>query len=301
MAEISGTAQLVALWLAGKSPHTQDSYEGDIRSLIGFLLGRSPQEVRLNDFDLRSLSLNDLLAFADALEARGYAAATRHRRLAAVKSLLHFGQDVGWLSFNAGRQLQLPASKDTLAERILSELEVMTLAALTPTGRDRLLVQFLYYTGARVGEVGIQSGRNSREHQGLRWRDLKPGREGAGKVTLFGKGQKTRVVLIPAAVYQGLLELRVSDSPNAPVFASRQGDKPLTVRQIRRIVAAAGERAGIAGVSCHWLRHSHATHALNRQAPPQLVRQTLGHSSLETTTKYAHADPRMSSGLYLPQ
>ena len=186
--------------------------------------------------------------------------------------------------------MALPKPKDTLAERILTELEVMTMVALTPQGRERLLIQFLYYTGARVGEVAK-----------LTWRDIQPNRDGQGQVTLYGKGQETRTVIIPASLYQGLLGMRGDNNPEAAVFVSRKGKKPLQDRQIRKIVKEAAARAGIAGsVSPHWLRHSHASHSLDRGAAPQLVQKTLGHKSLDTTTRYAHARPSDSSGLYLP-
>lgn len=69
---------------------------------------------------------------------------------------------------------------------------------------------------------------------------------------------------------------------------------------IHRIVKAAAVRAGIQGnVSAHWLRHSHASHALDRGANIALVRDTLGHSSLAVTSRYTHAKPNESSALHL--
>jgi integrase/recombinase XerD len=67
-----------------------------------------------------------------------------------------------------------------------------------------------------------------------------------------------------------------------------------------RIVAKAAARAGLElSVSPHWLRHSHATHALERGAPIHLVAATLGHASVATTGKYLHARPTDSSSNYL--
>ena len=68
-----------------------------------------------------------------------------------------------------------------------------------------------------------------------------------------------------------------------------------------QIVKAAAKRAGIKGkVSPHWLRHAHATHALERGAKIHLVAETLGHSSVAITSRYLHARPEDSSSLYLP-
>jgi len=84
------------------------------------------------------------------------------------------------------------------------------------------------------------------------------------------------------------------------VFFSRQGGH-LTPSQVLKIVATAGKRAEVeAKVSPHWLRHSHASPALNRGVPIYLVQATLGHSSIETTGRYLHANPADSSGLHLP-
>ncbi|HYQ91573.1 MAG TPA: tyrosine-type recombinase/integrase, partial [Candidatus Competibacteraceae bacterium] len=70
--------------------------------------------------------------------------------------------------------------------------------------------------------------------------------------------------------------------------------------QVHRIVRAAARRAGLTmPVSPHWLRHAHASHALERGAPIHLVQQTLGHASVATTGVYLHARPGDSSALYL--
>ncbi|MBW4628798.1 MAG: tyrosine-type recombinase/integrase [Brasilonema octagenarum HA4186-MV1] len=289
MADVTGTAQLVALWLHGKTAQSQKTYEKDVRYLVAFLLGQNSEQVRLDDLDLRTVTLNDLQAYADFMESKGLAAASRKRRLSSVKSLLAFGHEVEYLKYNAGLKLSTPKPKDTLAERILSELEVVTMIALTTNVRDRLLLRFLYTTAARVGEVEL-----------LRWKDIRPNRDGKGQVTLFGKGEKTRVIVIPEGLYQDLVKFGGNASGDEPVFTSRQGKQGLKARQIENIVAQSGERAGIQGkVSPHWLRHSHASHGLDRGSPPQLVQQTLGHASLETTSKYAHAKPNDSSSLYV--
>jgi len=106
-------------------------------------------------------------------------------------------------------------------------------------------------------------------------------------------------VVLPVSVWRDLMALRGDvDDLDAPVFLSRQG-RPLTARQEHRVVAAAAVRAGITGgVSPHWLRHAHASHAFDRGAPVHLVKETLGHASL-ATSPYTHARPGVSSGKYL--
>ena len=98
----------------------------------------------------------------------------------------------------------------------------------------------------------------------------------------------------------GLLAgIRGNAIADAPVFASRKGGH-LDPSAVWRIVKAAAARAGLPdGTSPHWLRHSHASHSLDRGAPLSLVQQGLGHASVATTSKYLHARPSDGAGRYL--
>jgi integrase/recombinase XerD len=134
----------------------------------------------------------------------------------------------------------------------------------------------------------------------LRWRDL-TARDDAGQITVFGKGGKTRVVLLPAGLWRRIDAQRGDAGPDDPVFASRQGGA-LDASRVHRIVKAAAKRAGLSeAVSAHWLRHAHVSHSLDRGAPVHVVRATVGHASLETTTRYSHARPGDSSARYLAE
>ena len=189
---------------------------------------------------------------------------------------------------NVGAAVRLPKIKHTLAERILDVDTVLQMLTLERQPRNKALLRLLYLGGLRIGEAC-----------GLRGRDLAP-RGDAGQATLFGKGGKTRAVLLKASIWQDLAQLRAAD-PDAPVFRSRQGGGALDPSQAHRIVKRAARRAGLsAAVSAHWLRHAHVSHALDRGAPAHLVQATVGHASLATTSRYAHARPNDSSSRYLP-
>ena len=116
---------------------------------------------------------------------------------------------------------------------------------------------------------------------------------------MFGKGGKTRAVLLPRVTWTLLAALRGEAGPDAPMFRSRRGGL-LDASQVHRVVKAAAARAGLPpGVSAHWLRHAHASHALDCGAPVHLVQATLGHASVATTGRYLHASPTDSSAKYL--
>ncbi len=83
--------------------------------------------------------------------------------------------------------------------------------------------------------------------------------------------------------------------------SKKDGRKDLQPSQVYNIVLQAARRADVKKpVSPHWLRHAHASHALNRGASISLVQATLGHSNLAITGRYTHAQPEASSAHYLP-
>jgi integrase/recombinase XerD len=266
----------IELWLHGRSEHTRRAYRSDV-DRFRKLLPKPFAEV----------TLADLQEFADSLA--GLEPASRYRCLSSIKSLLAFGQRIGYLRFDVGRVLKLPSVKNGLAERILSEADLHRMLTLEPDERNRVLLFLLYASGVRRGELA-----------GLSWKDLQASGDG-GQITVFGKGGKTRSIQLPESVWKQLQRLRGQAEPPDPVFPSRKKGKPLTESGIWRIVKRAGKRAGIeTPVSPHWLRHAHASHALDRGAPIHLVQATLGHASITTTGRYLHARPKESSSRFLP-
>ncbi len=278
---------LIELWLHGKSPNSQEAYKRDVDQFIDFV-----------DLPLTHIKLQHFWGWADHLEAAGLKPATRARKLAAVKSLFSFGHRIGYLTFNVGAAVSMPKVPDRLAERILSEADVQRILALETGLRNGVLLRLFYASGGRVSELAS-----------LHWRAVHKrrdeGNRAVGQVTLLGKGEKTRNILLSPDTWAVIEELHAEEiksgygSADDPVFRSRKGG-PLTRQQIWRIVKKTAERAGLKqAVSPHWLRHAHASHALDRGAPTHLVKETLGHKSLATTSKYTHARPDDSSARYL--
>lgn len=275
----SQDAKLIALWLSMKtSSHTRRAYAAEAADFLKFV--RKP---------LAWVTLMDLQAWAGHLGQGSLKPASQNRALTAVKSLLSFAQETGYLPFNVGAAVKLQPDRDGLAQRILEESEVARLIEAAPEGRNRVLLKLLYVSGVRVSEVC-----------GLKWCDALARQEG-GQITVFGKGGKTRTVLLKPKVWQQLLSIKGEAKAVDPVFRSRKGGGALDVSQVRRIVYAAAKKAGLEQkVSPHWMRHAHASHALDRSAPIHLVQATLGHASVSTTGRYLHARPTESSSFYLP-
>ena len=122
----------------------------------------------------------------------------------------------------------------------------------------------------------------------------------ASKITVFGKGGKTRAVQLPESVSKLLSTIRGTAGDTDPVFRSRDHGSALSTMAVLRIVRQAANHAGIElPVSPHWLRHAHASHALDRGAPIHLVQATLGRASITTTGRYLHARPKDSSARFL--
>lgn len=272
-------AQLISLWLHRfKSPHTKRAYTRDIQDFLLFIGDRSLSEV----------TFTDVQEFENSLTSHDLSPRSVNRKLHALRSLLTFGcEKVRMLATNVGAVLETMKVKDDLAQRILSEEQVFRMFALEDNQRNEMILRFLYYTGVRVSEICS-----------LKWKDLQQRSEYEGQITVFGKGGKTRVVLVSNKIWRSLLELKGDAGKDDPIFISNKGGH-LNPSQVFRIVRAAGGRAGIENVSPHWLRHSHASHSMDRGAPLHVVQATLGHSNPATTGKYLHARPSDGSGRYL--
>jgi site-specific recombinase XerD len=273
-AQADSDEHLVRLWLArSQSVNTRRIYERQATRFLAHV-GKPLAAVRIGD-------LQDYIAGLTGSSATVALAAS------ALKSLLTFAQEVGYVRFNVGAAVKAPPVKNTLAERIMSEADALLMIRQEPALRNRVLLTVLYGGGLRISEVC-----------GLRWRDM-AARDDAGQATILGKGGRTRVVLLSVATWQVLAALRGEAEADAPVFLSRNGGA-LDPSAVHRVVKAAAERAGLSSeVSAHWLRHAHASHSLDRGAPIHLVQATLGHASVATTGRYLHARPTDSSARYL--
>ena len=281
--QASSDDQMIELWLGRfRSPHTIRAFGNDIHHFRKAV----PKP-------LREVILRDIQAWGLAMEAV-HAPKSVERRLTTVRSLFAFAHRIGYLRFNVAAAVTTPPIEDRLAQRIPTEEQMAKLLGVLRNPRDNALLRLLYIAGLRISEAS-----------GLRWRHLTPRDAGEVQLSIFGKGGKTREIVIPATMAARLFALKPrTDGPDDPVFRSRSSGRrgvAMGPRDIWVTVKKAVQRADLPReFTSHHLRHAHASHALDRGAPVHVVQATLGHASLTTTTRYTHVRPGDSSAKYLP-
>jgi integrase/recombinase XerC len=265
------------------SDHTIKSYREDLDHLIEFFTeshGECPPPSQLTTLNLRS--------FVASLHDAGYAKATIARRLASLRSFFRFGQRDGWAESNPAKPLRNPRQPRSLPH-FLSTDEIGRLLQAPPPSepqglRDRAILETMYSAGLRVSEV-----------VGLDDDDV----DRAGSVVrVRGKGKRERLSPLGSYAFAALDEwlgvrrvapaILQAKSPRVPLFVNRSG-KRLTTRSIGRMLEKYLRETGLdRRTSPHSLRHSFATHLLDRGADIRSVQELLGHKSLVTTQIYTH-------------
>lgn len=167
------------------------------------------------------------------------APAARARRIAAIRSFLGFAAELGVLEGNTIRGLRTPKVPKRIHERLLREDEVRELIAEARCARDRALLRVLYLAGLRVSEV---------TH--IRWRDV-----GRKWISMVGKGQRSRTVVVPEALVQEIRKLREPRDIDDAFVSKGRSRGPITAGQVRRVVHRFGMEALGKRVSPHFLRH----------------------------------------------
>ncbi len=265
------------------SPNTVKAYREDLLKVEEFLQEKMPGRVQ----GPKDLTTRVLRAYMAWLHEKGYAKTTIARRLAAVRSWCKFLCRQGELESNPGQGLRGPR-QDKKLPHFLSEEDLIRLLeappADTPLGlRDRAILDTLYSAGLRVSEL-----------TGLDLDDLDLD---AGLARVRGKGKRERLAVLGPQALAALkhwLEVRetVAGGPRArgraAVFLNKNGTR-LTSRSVGRMLEKYLAAAGLdPRTSPHTLRHSFATHLLDRGADIRGVQELLGHRSLATTQVYTH-------------
>ena len=263
------------------SPETIRAYEKDLYQFLRFFSKGSGQPI--NPTGITTLQVREFLA---ALKERNYQKTTVVRKLATIRSFYKFLMRKGHVTTNPLIDIETPKVEKKLPHFLSTEEVEKLLNA--PQGnsfqavRDRAILETLYSTGLRVSELTA-----------LNVSDLDFTAE---VIKARGKGRRERVVPVGSFALQAIkryVEVRAQvprineEEPDA-LFLNRFGDR-LSSRSIRKILDKYIKVTGLnEKTSPHTLRHSFATHLLNRGANLRMVQELLGHKHLSTTQIYTH-------------
>ena len=286
---------LQQLMIRGLSRHTARAYESDLVQFLDFAKSRGRKELA----DIDRLIIRDYLAFlrrgADGQGKRQ--ASSISRKLSALRSFFRFAEERGFVNENPTALIRAPKRPRRLP-RPLSEEAIRALlsAAFGESfldARDLAILEALYSSGMRVSELTQ-----------LTISDVAEARE---TLRIRGKGAKERLVILGPHARSALreylgqrkkfLEKRRRTGETA-LFVNRLGTA-LSERSVRRMLVKQLRRASLAGdVSPHRLRHSFATHMLDRGADLRVVQELLGHESLATTQVYTQVSSSRLRQIY---
>ena len=273
-------AFLEALRNRAVSEHTLLSYQSDLREFQSFLKSRKIRFHAIEDIAIRQ--------FLTHLYERRLQKTSIARKLACLRTFFKFLVRDGRLKSNPAELISAPRLPKKLPS-YLTESEAATVVEM-PKGdslkaiRDRAILELLYASGLRVRELVGLNDENVDMPQQL--------------VRVFGKGRKQRIVpfgeLAARALAAYIAErnrlglTQPDDEGHTPVFVSVRGRR-LNARDVQYLVERvrmqlpSGRR-----LTAHTLRHTFATHLLERGADLRAIQELLGHSSLATTEKYTH-------------
>ena len=265
------------------SSHTIRAYIGDLESLLAHL-----ETLKVNE--ISQMELNHLRSWLANQQIKGGARTSLSRRTTTIRMFTKWAVKHKYLAKDVSATLATPKGHRTLPDVLQIEdakiaMDSMATRAAeeeTPLSlRDVAIVEMLYATGARVGELC-----------GLDLNDVDYDRQ---TIKVLGKGNKERTIPLgnPAVraltlwLKQGRDQIANSNSGNA-VFIGARG-KRIDQRAVRTVVyEALSAIEGIDRMGPHALRHSAATHLLEGGADLRTVQEILGHASLATTQIYTH-------------
>jgi integrase/recombinase XerD len=269
-------SEIILSWLTSKqSQHTQKQYTCTIRQFLEFS-GKALSDVMLEDIQdyLRSLQL------------RKHKASTIKVKLMVIKSLFSYCVKTGYLPVNPAAMIDNPKVHDTISEKLVTIDDVKELIDNALSIRDKLLVKVMFGLGLRVSEA-----------VNLKWSNFSVN-DGVVNLNVIGKGNKQRTVLVIPSLWN---EIQLLKRENIDyLFTAYQRNRPLKRNAVHTLLKKIADRAGLTGkISCHWLRHSHATEAIKGGCDISLLQQSLGHSSITTTQKYLCLRVGEGSGSYI--
>ncbi|TDY43435.1 integrase/recombinase XerD [Alicyclobacillus sacchari] len=271
----------------GLSVNTLDSYERDLRAFHMYLNERG---CRWGDVERHHIN-----AYLAHLHARGRASSTLSRNLASIRSFFHFLVREDLLPRDPTLHVETPRIEKRLPRVLTPEDVDRLLRAPDPSGptglRDVAMLELLYATGIRVSEL-----------VSLRCEDV---HLAAGFLRCFGKGGKERVIPIGEYALRALLAYLDHARPvlvragETALFVNHHGTQ-MSRQGFWKIIKKHAREAGIVSdITPHTLRHSFATHLLERGADLRAVQEMLGHADISTTQIYTHVTKTRMKQVYV--
>ena len=264
----------------GLSENTLESYGRDLKKFLLFIKSRGISSAR-------EIKYGDILDFMTRSREEGLNATTIVRSMVSVKQFFKYLLAEKVLSEDPTAHIKTPKMKKAIPGVIsLDDVESILGAPdeSTPEGlRDAAMLEILYATGIRVSEL-----------IGLKLNDVN---FELGFVVVYGKGSKERVVPIGDKAREKLLSYLRDSRPSLlkgreakALFVTRRG-AGMTRQGFWKIIKAQALKAGVTKkISPHTLRHSFATHLLERGADLRTIQVMLGHSDISTTQIYTHVE-----------
>ena len=288
------------------SPHTVRAYESDITQYLAFVAAESG--IRMSQLTPSDLVMTSVRAHIAGLNAAGAARSSVGRKLSALKTFVRYLRREEVLEHDPTAMAVAPKRDHTIPV-FLSEVEITRLIETPNTGdplgrRDRAILELFYASGLRLSElvaVDLEdvnlSGRMVRVMgKGRKERLLPFNQSAAGAIRAW---MRDRATILSAQNPKSFKTSRPQDLKTSdPLFINYRGTR-LTDRSVdrllRRYVAQCSTRMGI---SPHALRHSFATHLLQRGADLRAIQELLGHTALSTTQRYTHVNAAQLIDVY---
>ena len=264
----------------GLSKNTLESYGRDVRKFVLFM-----QENKISS--VHDIKYENILDFLSHFKKQGFSDTTTARNIVSIKQFFKYLQIEKILTEDPTAHLRTPKMKKSIPGVIsLEEVEIILASPneLTLEGiRDSAMLEVLYATGIRVSElIGIKLNEVNFE---------------MGFVIVYGKGSKERIVPMGEKAQEKLKIYMLESRPallksrdSKELFVTRRG-KGMTRQGFWKLIKTYALKAGISKkISPHTLRHSFATHLLERGADLRTIQIMLGHSDISTTQIYTHVE-----------
>lgn len=254
------------------SPETIRAYKNDLFQFKEYLVDREKTD------DLLKVNYEMIRNFIGYLLKYGYEKRSTSRKLSTVKSFYKFLKSIKLIKKNPAMGIKSPRLEKKLPS-FLTEVQVKEILDLQPpteiSFRDKAILEILYASGLRVAElVNLKISDVDFENRILK---------------VKGKGEKERIVPFGSYAFNALKKYLEERKDNSPYLFVSRFNKKLSNRQIQKIVKKyLSKIPNPPATNPHILRHTFATHLLDRGADLRAVQELLGHSSLETTQIYTH-------------